>query len=133
MLKIWGRVNSVNVKKALWAAEELGLKYERVDAGMQLGVNKTPEYMKMNPTRWCRRSTTTASCSGSRTPSCAISPRSTAPASCGRPICQGARRRRALDGLGVHSFQREFQRAVFWGADPHAAREARHEGDRGGA
>ncbi|HEX2566179.1 MAG TPA: glutathione S-transferase [Burkholderiales bacterium] len=50
MLKIWGRVNSVNVKKALWAAEELGLKYERIDAGLQFGVNKTPEYLKMNPT-----------------------------------------------------------------------------------
>ena len=50
MLKIWGRVNSVNVKKALWAAEELGLNYERVDAGLQFGVNKTPEYLKMNPT-----------------------------------------------------------------------------------
>ena len=49
MLRIWGRVNSVNVKKALWAAEELGLKYERVDAGMQYGVVKTPEYMAMNP------------------------------------------------------------------------------------
>jgi glutathione S-transferase len=45
-----GRVNSVNVKKALWAAEELGLKYERIDAGMQFGVNKTPEYLKVNPT-----------------------------------------------------------------------------------
>ena len=50
MLRIWGRVNSVNVKKALWAADELGLKYERVDAGMQYGVNKTPEYLAMNPT-----------------------------------------------------------------------------------
>jgi glutathione S-transferase len=50
MLKIWGRTNSVNVKKALWAIEELGLKYERIDAGMQFGVNKTPEYLKMNPT-----------------------------------------------------------------------------------
>jgi len=49
MLKIWGRVNSVNVKKALWAAEELGLKYERIDAGMQYGVTKTPEYLAMNP------------------------------------------------------------------------------------
>ena len=49
MLKIWGRVNSVNVKKALWVADELGLKYERVDAGMQFGVTKTPEYLKMNP------------------------------------------------------------------------------------
>jgi glutathione S-transferase len=50
MLKIWGRVNSVNVKKALWAAEELGLKYERIDAGLQFGVNKTPQYLAMNPT-----------------------------------------------------------------------------------
>jgi glutathione S-transferase len=49
MLKIWGRVNSVNVKKVLWAVEELGLKYQRIDAGMEHGVTKTPEYMKMNP------------------------------------------------------------------------------------
>jgi glutathione S-transferase len=49
MLRIWGRTNSVNVKKALWAAEELGVKYERVDAGMQFGVVNTPEYKKMNP------------------------------------------------------------------------------------
>jgi glutathione S-transferase len=49
-LRIWGRVNSVNVKKALWVADELGLNYERVDAGMQFGVNKTPDYLKMNPT-----------------------------------------------------------------------------------
>lgn len=50
MLTIWGRVNSVNVKKALWAAEELGLQYERIDAGLQFGVNKTPDYLAMNPT-----------------------------------------------------------------------------------
>jgi len=50
VLKVWGRVNSVNVKKALWTIEELGLKYERIDAGLQFGVNKTPEYLKMNPT-----------------------------------------------------------------------------------
>ena len=49
MLRIWGRINSVNVKKALWAATELGLKYERIDAGMEHGVTKTPEYLKMNP------------------------------------------------------------------------------------
>ena len=50
MLRIWGRTNSVNVKKALWAAEELGLNYQRIDAGLQFGVNNTPEYRKMNPT-----------------------------------------------------------------------------------
>jgi glutathione S-transferase len=49
MLKIWGRLNSVNVKKALWAMEELRLDYHRIDAGMQFGVNQTPEYLKMNP------------------------------------------------------------------------------------
>ena len=49
MLKIWGRTNSVNVKKALWCLEELSLPYERIDAGMQFGVVNTPEYRKMNP------------------------------------------------------------------------------------
>jgi len=49
VLKVWGRVNSVNVKKALWCIEELGLPYERVDAGLQFGVVQTPEYKKMNP------------------------------------------------------------------------------------
>jgi len=50
MLKIWGRVNSVNVKKAMWCVAELGLPHERIDAGMQYGVVNTPEYRKMNPT-----------------------------------------------------------------------------------
>jgi len=50
MLRIWGRQNSVNVKKALWAAEELGLQYERINAGLEHGLNKTPEYLAMNPT-----------------------------------------------------------------------------------
>src|SRR5919108_5397211 len=49
MLKIWGRVNSVNVKKVLWAAEELGLKYERIEAGREHGVVNSAEYKKMNP------------------------------------------------------------------------------------
>jgi len=49
MLKIWGRTNSVNVKKALWCVEELGLQYERVDAGLQFGVVDTPQYRALNP------------------------------------------------------------------------------------
>ena len=48
-MKLWGRANSVNVKKALWCLEELRLPYERVDAGMQFGVVNTPEYRKLNP------------------------------------------------------------------------------------
>lgn len=49
MLKIWGRINSVNVKKVVWAAEECGVAYERIDAGMQYGVVSTPAYLAMNP------------------------------------------------------------------------------------
>ncbi|HEY9447442.1 MAG TPA: glutathione S-transferase N-terminal domain-containing protein [Burkholderiales bacterium] len=49
MLKIWGRKNSINVQKVLWCCGELGLPYERVDAGMQFGVNDTPEYKAKNP------------------------------------------------------------------------------------
>ena len=50
MLKIWGRTNSVNVKKVLWVAEELVLPYQRIDAGLHFGVNDTPDYRRMNPT-----------------------------------------------------------------------------------
>ena len=49
MLKIWGRLNSINVQKAMFCVEELGLPHERFDAGMEFGVTKTPEYMAMNP------------------------------------------------------------------------------------
>ena len=49
MLKIWGRTNSLNVKKVLWCAEELGLAYERIDAGLEHGVVNTPEYRRLNP------------------------------------------------------------------------------------
>src|SRR5512134_3249873 len=49
MLKIWGRKNSVNVQKVLWCCGELGLAFERIDAGLQFGVNNTPEYRALNP------------------------------------------------------------------------------------
>lgn len=49
MLKIWGRTNSINVQKVLWTCAELGLPYERIDAGMQFGINNTPEYKALNP------------------------------------------------------------------------------------
>jgi len=48
-IKIWGRANSGNVKKVLVVAEELGIEYERIDAGMAFGVVDTPEYRKLNP------------------------------------------------------------------------------------
>jgi len=49
MLKVWGRVNSINVQKVMWAIGELRIAHERVDAGMQFGVVNTPEYRRLNP------------------------------------------------------------------------------------
>lgn len=49
MLKIWGRITSVNVQKVVWTADEIGLAYERVDAGGAFGLTQTPEYKAMNP------------------------------------------------------------------------------------
>lgn len=49
MMKIWGRNNSTNVRKVLWCAEELGLTYERVEAGGAFGVVETAEYQTLNP------------------------------------------------------------------------------------
>ncbi len=49
MIRIWGRANSVNVQKVLWCCAELGLAFERIDAGMQFGRNREPDYLAMNP------------------------------------------------------------------------------------
>lgn len=49
MLEIWGRANSSNVQKVLWAAAELGLPYTRHDVGGAFGGNRAPEYLALNP------------------------------------------------------------------------------------
>ncbi len=49
MLKLWGRTNSSNVMKVLWLLDELGLAYERIDAGLAYGRTQTPEYLAMSP------------------------------------------------------------------------------------
>lgn len=49
MLRIWGRLSSVNVQKVVWTADELGLAYERTDAGGAFGIVATPEYRRLNP------------------------------------------------------------------------------------
>lgn len=51
MLKLWGRTNSTNVKKALWCLEELGVPYTRVDAGGVFGIVGEPAYATKNPNR----------------------------------------------------------------------------------
>ena len=49
MLKIHGRANSINVQKALWAADECGVAFERSDVGGAFGGNDQPWYRAMNP------------------------------------------------------------------------------------
>ena len=49
MLTIWGRGNSVNVKKVLWCAEELALSYEHINAGGTHGIVNDAAFLEMNP------------------------------------------------------------------------------------
>ncbi|ODT68818.1 MAG: glutathione S-transferase [Pelagibacterium sp. SCN 63-23] len=49
MIKILGRVTSINVRKVLWALDELGLDYEREDWGLPLRDPKVPEFLALNP------------------------------------------------------------------------------------
>ena len=39
MLRILGKASSINVRKVLWACEEIGLPYERQDQGPELAQN----------------------------------------------------------------------------------------------
>lgn len=48
-ITLWGRLNSANVQKAVWALEELELPYEHVPLGGSFGGTDTPEYLAMNP------------------------------------------------------------------------------------
>jgi glutathione S-transferase len=49
MMKLWGRASSSNVMKLLWLCEELGIPYERIDAGGEYGRTTEPFYVAMNP------------------------------------------------------------------------------------
>ena len=53
MMRLWGRKSSINVQKVLWCLAELGLKegvdFERIDAGLQFGIVRSPEFLKLNP------------------------------------------------------------------------------------
>ena len=49
MLKLWGHADSVNVQKVLWCCEEIGLPYQRIDAGRHFGVVGTPGFRRLNP------------------------------------------------------------------------------------
>jgi glutathione S-transferase len=49
VLKVWGRLSSINVQKLVWCLDEIGASFERVDAGGEHGVVNGPEYRAMNP------------------------------------------------------------------------------------
>ena len=51
MLKIWGRLTSVNVQKVMLAVRELALPHTFTQAGGPFGVVDTPEFAKLNPNR----------------------------------------------------------------------------------
>ena len=49
MLKVYGRANSINVRKVLWMLDEVGVKYEREDWGRGFRPTDDPEFRKINP------------------------------------------------------------------------------------
>jgi glutathione S-transferase len=48
MLRIWGRNNSINVQKVMWAVGELGRPHERIDVGGAFGGLDGAEYRALN-------------------------------------------------------------------------------------
>lgn len=51
MIRIWGRLSSINVQKVVWTAVDLELDFTRLDAGGPFGGLDTPEYGVLNPNR----------------------------------------------------------------------------------
>lgn len=49
MLRLWGRMSSINVRKVVWTVQELGLAAQRTDAGGGFGLVTEPEYRAQNP------------------------------------------------------------------------------------
>jgi glutathione S-transferase len=49
MLRILGRANSFNVRKVLWACDELGLPFEREDWGRGYQPTSDPRFLELNP------------------------------------------------------------------------------------
>ena len=50
-LKIWGRLTSINVQKAMLCVEELDLPHERIDAGLAFGIVEHAGISREEPQR----------------------------------------------------------------------------------
>lgn len=48
-MKLLGRADSLNVRKVLWAIDEMGIEMPREDYGGPFGKTDTPEYRRWNP------------------------------------------------------------------------------------
>ncbi len=51
MVRVWGRTNSINVQKVMWAVGELDLAHERLDAGGAFGGLDSEAFGRLNPNR----------------------------------------------------------------------------------
>lgn len=49
MLKVLGRLSSINVRKVLWTCDEIGLPFEREDWGIGFKSPQAPEFLALNP------------------------------------------------------------------------------------
>lgn len=49
MLKVYGYADSINVRKVLWACQEIGREYQRVDWGGRFRSTSEPEFRALNP------------------------------------------------------------------------------------
>jgi len=49
MIRVLGRVSSVNVRKVLWTLGEIGLSYQREDWGRGYASSSSPEFLALNP------------------------------------------------------------------------------------
>jgi glutathione S-transferase len=49
MLKVLGRVSSINVRKVLWTCAEIGLPFEREDWGIGFRPTRDPAFTALNP------------------------------------------------------------------------------------
>ncbi|QTD44911.1 glutathione S-transferase family protein [Ottowia testudinis] len=51
MIRLWGRLSSINVRKVAWTLQETGVPFERIDAGLSYGVVDSDAYGAKNPNR----------------------------------------------------------------------------------
>ncbi len=49
MMRILGKASSINVRKVLWTASELGIAFEREDWGSGFRSTQEPEFLALNP------------------------------------------------------------------------------------